>query len=248
MNTLLAQEVFRCNRFIVVFKKHLAELQKALRGEIGFSDELDAIARSLTFRQVPAVWAYPLGFLSLKPLGAWMEELIQRITFFSDWIEKGKPAVYWFSGFFFPQAFITGTLQNYARKYKLAIDRLSFHFKIRDDLSIATVTEPPKDGCYIHGLFLEGASWNYSRHLLDDPIPKELYASLPIIELIPAIDKAETVTNAYRCPLYKVLSRAGTLSTTGHSTNFIMNLELPTDQPEDVWIRKGVAGFQSLKA
>lgn len=47
--------------------------------------------------------------------------------------------------------------------------------------------------------------------------------------------------------MYKVVSRRGTLSTTGHSTNFVMNIELPTKEKEDVWIRAGVASFLSLR-
>lgn len=46
---------------------------------------------------------------------------------------------------------------------------------------------------------------------------------------------------------YKVVSRAGTLSTTGHSTNFVMWIELKTDLVEDQWIKAGVASFLSLR-
>ena len=34
----------------------------------------------------------------------------------------------------------------------------------------------------------------------------------------------------YNCPLYKTSSRKGTLSSTGHSTNFVMFLDLKTNQ------------------
>ena len=48
-------------------------------------------------------------------------------------------------------------------------------------------------------------------------------------------------------PLYKVVSRQGTLSTTGHSTNFILFLEIPTKDNADVWVKAGVAVFTSLR-
>lgn len=47
------------------------------------------------------------------------------------WIKSGHPTSYWISGFYFPQGFLTGTLQTHARKYNLPIDQLKFDFVVQ---------------------------------------------------------------------------------------------------------------------
>lgn len=51
--------------------------------------------------------------------------------------------------------------------------------------------------------------------------------------LLPEADRKTPETGIYNCPVYKVVSRRGTLSTTGHSTNFVMMFEMPTDKAEE---------------
>lgn len=65
--------------------------------------------------------------------------------------------------------------------------------------------------------------------------------------LLPQADRKAPETGIYNCPVYKVVSRRGTLSTTGHSTNFVMMFEIPSQEDETHWIRAGVAIFLSLR-
>lgn len=186
-----------------------------------------------------------------------MLELIERLTFLNSWIDVGMPNAFWVPGFYFPQAFFTGARQNYARKYKLAIDKIEFDYLWRKEIDGDEIEAKPKDGVYIYGLWLEGARWNAETHSLDDSNPKQLYTKAPLLHLNPKLDRPPSESGIYRCPIYKTLLRRGTLSTTGHSTNFVMWIEAPSNRKDfsnnldmadqDVWIRAGVAGFCSLR-
>lgn len=142
---------------------------------------------------------------------------------------------------------MTAALQNFARDQKVAIDLLSFEFLIDDKLKPSDIKEKPKQGVYVYGMFLEGARWNYQTHFLDDSHPKELYTDAPMILFRPVERRIPPTSGVYYCPLYKVLSRAGTLSTTGHSTNYVLYVELPSKHDQSIWIKAGVAMFLALK-
>lgn len=240
----------------------LRELPRAIMGLVVLSAELEAMGNACFDQRVPGPWtavAYP----SLKPLGSWFKDLILRLDFLNKWVDKGIPPTYWISGFFFPQGFLTACMQNFARKYAFPIDTVAFSFVYRDEDIMNT---PPEDGCYISGLFLEGARWDKSVRSLVDPRPKELFSPIPIIHMLPERNRATPQSGIYRCPVYKVLTRTGTLSTTGHSTNFVTWIEIPSnretiyrsslvsetnaqvkfcDQAE--WVRGGVACFCALR-
>ncbi|KAG2485619.1 hypothetical protein HYH03_015682 [Edaphochlamys debaryana] len=255
MNTVLTQECIRYNALLEVMKRSLGETIKALKGLVVMSPELEGVAYSLYDNQVPELWASK-AYPSLKPLSAWTVDLLERLAFIRDWVAAGTPSIYWISGFFFPQAFLTGTLQNFARKYTYPIDTVSFGFKVMDGLDEAHVPKGgPEDGCFIRGLFMEGARWDSSTHVVSESRPKELFTEMPVIWLRPEQHRKKPLPDpcadnggvgVYDCPVYKTLTRAGTLSTTGHSTNFVMYLELPSDRPQGHWINRGVALFTGL--
>ena len=38
-----------------------------------------------------------LGFLSMKQLASWVDDLNERIEFLEKWVKSGTPAVFWIS-------------------------------------------------------------------------------------------------------------------------------------------------------
>ena len=82
--------------------------------------------------------------------------------------------------------------------------------------------------------------WDDEAHVVADSRPGVMQSPLPVMHMLPAAN-LEPEPGRYTSPLYKTSVRAGVLSTTGHSTNFVVAVQLPSSLPQDYWIAKGAA-------
>lgn len=91
------------------------------------------------------------------------------------------------------------------------------------------MSQEPKEGVYVYGLYLENAHWSVVNSELRDAIPGEMSFLMPVIHFLPKVipGKVEdgkgspekqdnsSLLELYSCPVYKTSLRAGVLSTTG---------------------------------
>ena len=242
MNTVLCQELIRFNRLLSCIRDSLVNIQKAVKGLVVMSSELEVLANSLFFNKLPVMWkskSYP----SLKPLSSYVTDLQARLRFFDSWLQTSPPSIYWISGFFFTQAFLTGASQNFARRYTIPIDDVVYDFEMMKEVEYS---EGPNNGVYTQGLFLEGARWCRDTFELAESLPKILFSPAPVIHFSPFRTADIPKYSHYNCPVYKTSDRRGVLATTGHSSNFVCFIKVPSNVKQEHWVERGVAMLTQL--
>ncbi|VDP44403.1 unnamed protein product [Schistosoma curassoni] len=249
MNTVLRQELIRFNRLTSVVRTTLIDLQKAIKGLVVMSADLEDVFNSILIGKLPSVWAAK-SYPSLKPLGSYIQDLLYRkytipidtVGFTFDVTSNYLNTINILDNI--------STIPKYPKQSFNENRRTSLI--MNNDVKLQRSNEQfgdfikPNDGAYITGLYLEGARWDLMSNCLNESKSKILFDIMPVIWLIPKKLSEINRESTYTCPVYKTSARRGVLSTTGHSTNFVLYIDLKTNQPQEHWINRGVAALCQL--
>ena len=240
LHVFLLQEIQRYNSHLRKMAANLSDVKKGIKGLVVMSSELDEIVVSVSVGKVPSSWNK--CFPSLKPLANWLRDLSARIAALRAWGEGDYPVVYWMSGFSYPTGFLTAILQTAARANAVSVDVLSWEYTTLP-MDVKDISVAPKEGAYIHGMFLEGAAWDMDNMCMQDQKPMELVVPLPVVHFKPVEAKKKLVKGFYSCPAYMYPIRTGSRE----RPSYTISVDLKAGAYDaDFWIRRGAAILLSL--
>ncbi|EDV92648.1 GH18884 [Drosophila grimshawi] len=231
---VLLQELDRFNILVVRIKKSLELLRKAIAGEIGMDNVLDNIANSLFNGLLPAVWS-KLAPATCKQLASWLEHLKKRAVQYKYWSISGEPLVMWLSGLHIPQSYLTALVQIACRKNAWPLDRSTLFTYVTAYSEPDDVEERPSTGCYVHGLYIEGARFDMQANQLMRSKPKVLVEELPILAVVPIEAHRLKLQNTFLAPVYTTSLRRNAMG-----VGLVFEANLATSEDLSHWILQGV--------
>jgi len=244
LNVFLYQEITRLNNVIKIVRDTLVGLKQAIAGEIIMTPQLLEALDLVYSARPPNHWFLDAGgaeFAWVMPsLGLWFTGLLDREKQFTSWLMTTRPISFWMTGFFNPTGFLTGVRQEVTRRHKAekwALDDVVLKNDVTDYKDQTRIRSAPEEGVFIHGLVLEGGSWDKQAKMVRESVPKELYADVPVIKVTAITsersNKIYKEGEYYDCPCY-VRPRRNALT-------FVFKVKLNTQQPPEHWTLRGVA-------
>ena len=87
----------------------------------------------------------------------------------------------WLSGLHIPESYLTALGQTTCRSKNWALDKSTLYTLVTKNRHPNEIKKRLDQGCYIQGLYLEGARWNLDKECLDYQNPKELVTEMPLV-------------------------------------------------------------------
>ena len=184
-----------------------------------------------------------------KKLGPWMVWFHRRHGQYTEWVTGGEPAVMWLAGLHSPETYLAALVQSAARDKGWALDKTALVTsvtKYRDAKSVG-IDVKPRFGCYITGLYLEGAGWDFDACCLKTQDANVLVTELPVVQVTPveasktragagSSPSLESTDRTFKAPVYVTQARR---NATGHGLVFEADVASKTHSSH--WVLQGTA-------
>jgi len=229
---VLILELKQMNALLSAIKRSLGVLKLGFDGRLTMSEEMEKLETELALDKVPGSWS-KLAWPSLRPLSSWKHNLQKRVAQLTDWVSNPMevPKVTWLSGLINPQSFLTAIRQQTAQRTGQELDKLVIQTEVTKR-TVAEIDGPSRDGCYITGLYMQGARFDVASSTIDKSRPREMYCDMPVINCRSVgLDKLEE-KGMYSCPVYKTEARANT---------YVFSASIRSKSPAARWVMAGVA-------
>mmetsp|Transcript_6437 Transcript_6437/g.14877 ORF Transcript_6437/g.14877 Transcript_6437/m.14877 type:complete len:330 (-) Transcript_6437:45-1034(-) len=262
MDGVLVREAAYLADVIAKIKDQVRLLSDALQGSSELGNEAEDVAASILREEVPSCW----GAIGLPPttclsLSVWVSHVAERSQFWASWVASGRPKSLWLAAFAFPKALCTTICRRHAVKLRAPVEAIKLHYEVRAmaDLEDVESLPPPSDGCHVHGLYLEGCSWDHRAHSLAHLTGKETLTPLPVIWFRPKAQRETLQTGVFAQASQRsgfaptcYRTRSQTLLNLHVSTRSpldlpkpleegsLLDLELPTKVDPEAWVLGGV--------
>eukprot|EP00466_Bigelowiella_natans_P018588 jgi/Bigna1/50235/estExt_Genewise1.C_710023 len=271
LNVFLFQEIERLIKILHIVRTTLRDVGFAIKGEIIMTPQLSSTVDAMYDGKPPTHWYVDAGGVEIAwtvpSLPSWFAGLLKRHKQLMDWLTTMRPNVYWLTGFFNPQGFLTAMRQEVTRRHakqNWALD------EVVPFTRVLACTNPDKhkqgspgwegkeipEGVYVYGLFLEGALWDHDNKWLSNPKPGDLFVEMPVIHVSALLEEEANKRYAkglwYDCPVYTKKRRT--------DLNFIYTpkIRIPSEEKKrrkrkdpradpNYWVKMGVAMLCSIE-
>lgn len=234
IQSVLLQELDSFTNLVLRMSSSLSELKLALAGEISINSESEDLLNSLFIGKIPDKWR-SLTPETQKNLGQWIEQLKRRYTQYKNWVDNGEPKVMWISGLMVPASYLKAIIQTTSRKKGWPLDKVDTYTVVSKYYDESEVPEKPEYGCYLSGLYLEGAEFDTDLNSLVRQTPKKLISMMPLIQIIPAEAAKIKLRNNFRTPVYMTQNRVNIMG-----VGLVFIADLRTLEHPNYWILQGV--------
>ena len=113
----------------------------------------------------------------------------------------------WLSGLHIPESYLTALVQTTCRHRNWPLDHSTLYTEVTRKQDRGEISSKPESGCYVIGLYLEGAGWDVLNACLIPQEPKVLVVDLPVLQVIPVETSKLKLQGCFKTPVYITQAR-----------------------------------------